>query len=307
MKLTFSCVECQSNTVLRVLRRQDIEPELEQSLIGDQDAFLVPGRELGRTLSEFYNHARLTMGIDDPLAEPKRVHNQAVLAMLPAARELVAESSDALAMAIRISAVGNTMDFSIADTFDVPSLLQDAQELAFSIDDIDRFRARLLEAQTLVLFTDNAGEIVFDRLLLDTIQQVRATAGLPTLDLTVVVKGGPTLNDALREDAHRAGMADIATIVDTGYPAMGIVRGLVSDSTLTLIEDADVVLAKGMANFETTFDDDVIPVHTFYLLKAKCPPVANLVGAPVGTLVLADGALHSPAGRRRTQGESASR
>lgn len=302
VKLTPSCVECQSNTVMRVLKRQDIPLELQEAVLGDQDDYLVPGRELGRSLSEFYNHARERLAIDDPLADAKRQHDEAVLEMLPAARELIAAQPDALQAAIRVSAVGNTLDFSISDSFDVPGLLRDAMELEFAINDIDRLRDRLRTAKDLVLFTDNAGEVVFDRLLLDAVQRWRAEQGLTPLELTVVVKGGPTLNDALREDAELAGMNEIATIADTGYPAMGIIRGLVAPQTLEVIENADVVIAKGMANFETTFEDDVIPLHTFYLLKAKCLPVASLVGAPVGTLVLADGAVHSPAGKATVAG-----
>lgn len=298
MKLTPHCVECQSNTVKRVLKRQPISAALQSEIEQEQAAFLIPGRELGRSLSQYYNHARDRMGIDDPLADAKRQHDDAALAMVPVARDLIATSDDPLLTAIRISAVGNTMDFAISDTFDVPGLLRDAVTLEFGINDIDRLTARLRRARTLVLFTDNAGEVVFDRLLLDAIQQWRADAALPPLDLTVVVKGGPTLNDALREDAQRAGLDAIAAVADTGFPAMGIVRGLVTQDVLDIIESADVVIAKGMANFETTFEDDTIPLRTFYLLKAKCAPVAGLVGTSVDTLVLADGSLRSPAASR---------
>ncbi|WP_051208448.1 damage-control phosphatase ARMT1 family protein [Propionicicella superfundia] len=294
MKLTHSCIECQSKTVLRVLDGHGVTPELRDALLTEQQQFLQPGRELGRSLSEFYAHTRGRIGVDDPLAQAKADNDAAVLGLVPMAQEMIADHPDPLYAAVRVAAVGNMMDFSFGTQFDVHQALLDSLELDFAINDLDRLRDRLRTARDLTLCTDNAGEIVFDRLLLDTIRQWRANEGLPPLRLTVVVKGGPAINDALRADATAARMGEIADVRDTGTASIGVIRSLVEPSTLAHLDAADLILTKGMANFETTVEDDVFRPRTFYLLKAKCAPVAGMLGVPVGSLVLADGAVHRP-------------
>lgn len=294
MKITHSCLECQSQTVQRVLVEQNVAADVRSSLMQDQQRLVRPGDELGRSLSGFYVHTRRRIGVDDPLAAAKHGTNVAALDLVPVARQMIADHADPLFAAVRIAAVGNMMDFSFGSQFDVRKALHDSLSLDFAVNELDRLRERLRSARELTLCTDNAGEIVFDRLLLDAVQRWRAENGLSPLALTVVVKGGPILNDALVADATAAGMDDIAEVIDTGTASIGVIRGFVDASTQARLDVADLILAKGMANFETTFEDDVFRSHAFYLLKAKCAPVASLLGVDVNSLVLADGSIRRP-------------
>jgi uncharacterized protein with ATP-grasp and redox domains len=280
--------------VQRVLIEQEVPVDVRSSLLQDQQRLVRPGDELGRSLSEFYVHTRRRIDVDDPLAAAKHATNLAALKLVPLARQMIADHPDPLFAAVRIAAVGNMMDFSFGSKFDVRQALHDSLALDFAINDLDRLRERLRSAHELILCTDNAGEIVFDRLLLDAVQRWRAEEGLGALALTVVVKGGPILNDALPSDATAAGMDDVAEVIDTGTASIGVIRGWVDASTQARLDAADLILAKGMANFETTFEDDVFRSRAFYLLKAKCAPVAGLLDVGINALVLADGSIRRP-------------
>ena len=121
---------------------------------------------------------------------------------------------------------------------------------------------------------DNAGEIVLDRLLIER---------LPKGRVTVAVRGGAILNDALRADAEEAGLAELARIVDNGCRAPGTPLDAVSPAFRKLFEEADLIISKGQGNYETLSD---VAAPLVFLLKVKCPMVARHIGEPLGSLVV---------------------
>ncbi len=126
----------------------------------------------------------------------------------------------------------------------------------------------------MLYLTDNAGEIAFDRLVVDELKDFGCR-------VTVAVKGGPSLNDALMEDAETVGMAETADgVITTGTDAVGISLSESSEEFVEAYEGADVILAKGMANWETLTEYRA-PCPTLFLLRTKCEPVAEAVGAPL--------------------------
>lgn len=286
------CTECQEKTVARVLSRREVSVELQTELLGTRRAQLTCEDEVGSALSSFYQRVRDEIAIHDPLEQEKHDQDRATLALVPFARRLIADHSDPLLAAVRIAAVGNMIDYTFGEEFDIEGALRDSLDMAFEMNDIDAFRSRLSAASLLVLCTDNAGEVVFDRVLLEAIQQWRRSVGLAPLEITVLVKGGPILNDALVADARLAGMDEVARIMDTGTDTIGILREHLSRAADELLMSADVIISKGMANFETAFEDDEFRRRAFFLLKAKCIPVATIIGVPLNSLVLAEGAAH---------------
>lgn len=133
------------------------------------------------------------------------------------------------------------------------------------------------KARSILYLADNAGEIVFDRILIEA---------LPASRVTVAVRGGPVINDATLADAETAGIHEIATVIDNGSDAPGTLLAECSPEFRARFEAADLVIAKGQGNFETLSDTRK---HIFFLLSVKCPLVAAEVGAPVGSLVVKQG------------------
>jgi len=220
-------------------------------------------------------------GNPDPYAKRKQVSNQRALEVLPLAKNLVSsESSRELRFrkACLCSIVGNVMEFDIPDNpfefTDVEKLIQRAEE-ELAIDEITEIFDKAREAKRLLYLTDNAGEIVFDTLLVQELKKLGA-------HVTVAVKGGPVLNDATMEDAKYVGMHEVADkIITTGTDAVGLIPSECSDEFLSFYNSADFVVAKGMGYAETLTELDLESPHAL-LLRTKCSTVANFFNVSLG-------------------------
>jgi len=227
--------------------------------------------------------ARQEVESGDPYRKVKEISTRRALALYPRLKALLAEADDPLEMAVRLSIAGNIIDFGPAQGYDLWSTVERVAAQPFAIDDRAAFRESLdrvgrgVGATPVLYLADNAGETVFDRLLIET---------LP-VPVVYAVKGSPVLNDATREDAEAAGLDQVATIVDNGVNAMGTVLNRCSADFCRLYDEAEMVIAKGQANYETLSDEGP---RVFFLLQVKCPVIARDAGVPVGSIVLRQGA-----------------
>ncbi|OGD53324.1 hypothetical protein A3K81_02545 [Candidatus Bathyarchaeota archaeon RBG_13_60_20] len=228
----------------------------------------VIGAERGRVI------ARVT-GCADPYMELKREANISGLAMLPRLRALVEEKpeDERLRAACLISCLGNVIDY------DVPgnnSDIEDAMKLigeGFYLDDTNEFKSLILPGSRLLFLTDNAGEIAFDTLVVKELRRLGC-------HVTVAVKAGPSLNDALLEDAEAVGMTKAADeVITTGAAAIGVRLDEAPDWFLERFSSADLIVAKGMANWETLTETPA-PCPLLYVFRTKCEPVARAVRVP---------------------------
>jgi len=225
--------------VLEALRQ--IEPSATPPEIGDRVHRIV----------------RQVAGSDDPYREAKATSTRQALALYPRLQELVREADDPLGVAVRLSIAGNIMDAARFQECDLWDTVERALAQPFAIDDGAAFREALAGASQVLYLADNAGETVFDRVLIEA------------LDPPVVyaVKGGPTLNDATREDALAAGVDQVAEIVSTGSDAPGTILSRCSEEFRKVYEQAELVIAKGQANYETLSEEGP---RVFFLLQTKC-------------------------------------
>ena len=216
-------------------------------------------------------------GNPDPYAEIKARSNAAALRLLEEAQPLVDGAIDPFAMAIRFSIAGNIMDFALTskmDGLDLSSLVK--RTIRKRLDDaaVDALRQAVREAQTILVLGDNAGEIVFDRLLVEQMLPAK---------VIYAVKGSPVINDATREDARVSGMDRLAEIIDTGNDAPGTLLDQCSAPFLEHFNTADLVIAKGQANYETLSEADR---DLFFLTQVKCPVIGRDLNKPVGSWVV---------------------
>lgn len=244
---------------------------LLQLMGNDYNSEAVPsviGAERGRVI------ARMT-GCKDPYRELKKEANQQALELLPGLKKLVedAPENERFRVACLISSLGNVIDYDVpgnnSDLDDALEFLDDG----FYMDDTDEFKAMIKPGSDLLFFTDNAGEIVLDTLVVEELKRLGA-------HVTVAVKGGPSLNDALLDDAEMAGMMKIADeVITTGTDAIGIRLDESPQSFIDRYQNADLIMAKGMANWETLTETPA-PCSLMYIFRTKCEPVARAVGAP---------------------------
>jgi hypothetical protein len=219
------------------------------------------------------------LGVADPFAAQKREQNERMLAHYEQFARLARESADRLKTAMKLAVAANIIDTGIGPVYDFDAALRSVLEREFAVDDSPEFRARLAKARTLLYVLDNAGEVVLDRLLIEQLKGV---------EVTCVVRRSPIINDVTAEDARQAGIAGVARMVDPGVDALGLPLGKCSPEFWKIFRDADLVVSKGQANFETLDEsarDGRFGGKVFYLMLAKCACVAEELGVKVGDAI----------------------
>lgn len=218
-------------------------------------------------------------GNDDPYRKRKKISNEKALTLLAYARKFVEEGyaqQDRFKRACLCAIVGNVMEFDIpGHKFFFSNLrknLRDAgKELA--VDDTNAIYELAKKAHTVLYLADNAGEIVFDTLLVERLKDMGLT-------VSVAVKGSAVINDATLEDAGVSGMTRVAdNVITTGTDAVGFAANEVSSEFLKIYNSVDLVFAKGMGYAETLTENRLKKPHAL-LFRTKCDPVANYFGVP---------------------------
>jgi damage-control phosphatase, subfamily I len=224
---------------------------------------------------KLHRKLRQLSGIADPYKAVKDRFNTMALKMMP---ELVADienSDDPLFMVLRLAVAGNVIDLGVKGGIgegQVHKAVCNTLNEPFH-GEIEDFRDAVLKAQNILYLADNAGEIVFDRLLIELLMPAQ---------VTVAVRGAPVLNDAIREDAELAGLGHFVEVIDNGSDAPGTILADCSEDFRRRFYNADLIIAKGQGNFETLSNEEV---NIYFLFKVKCPVIAAHTGLPVGTHV----------------------
>jgi len=216
-----------------------------------------------------------TTGETDPYHEQKKYYNDIALQLYSRLQNLVEQSLDPLLSAIRIAIAGNIVDFGVGDTFDLEKTVEESLTQEFAIFDYSQFQQQLKEAKTILYLADNTGEIVFDCLLIDTLQKQGK-------QVTVAVRGAPVLNDATLEDARYIGLETQCQVISNGAALPGTVLSETSSLFHKYFHQADLIIAKGQGNLEGLSQ---VKAPLNFLLKAKCEPIARELGVAVGSMV----------------------
>jgi len=281
MKLEVECYECFVKQAVRALRHADSGGAFPHEAMREIfQAFASLAPEASPPIAGTYVHRviRRHTGNPDPYKAEKDLFNTAALAMLPGLRRRIAESADPLDTAVRVAIAGNRIDFGVYASLKVEALAEavgDAMKQPVHGWRRERFKTAINEARSILYLADNAGEIVFDRLLIER---------LPREKITLVVRGSPILNDATFDDARTAGLHDLVEILPNGSDTPGTWLEECSAEFRDRFARADVIVAKGQGNYETLSECD--RAGLFFLLQAKCPVVARRLRCPVGSMVV---------------------
>lgn len=212
----------------------------------------------------------------DRYRQVKEESNRFMLARLGALREAVFSAPDPLRMALQFARTGNYIDFgALHDSMrydELDALLARAKDDIIEETEYRKFRDELSHAKKMLYLCDNAGEIVIDRVVAEVLR-----AEFPKLSPVFCVRGGPALNDALRDDAYAAGLDRFAEVIDSGSNMSGTELAYVGADLLKALAEAEVVLAKGMGNFETMWG---CGKNVYYLFLCKCPRFQQMFGVP---------------------------
>jgi len=279
MKTFFDCIPCVIRQGLDSVRRVTTDETVHEHVL----------RELLRVVSEMdfcqpppaissriHRLIREFTGESDPYRDMKDESNSLAQQMYPNLESRVKRSACPLETAVRLAIAGNSIDVAVKNRVgksDVHEAVENALTAPLN-GGVGMLSDVVARANSILYLTDNAGEIVFDRLLLEQ---------LPLDKITVAVRGAPTLNDATMEDARSVGITDLVEVIDNGSDAAGTILEECSESFRTRFNESDIIIAKGQGNYETLSEVDK---DIFFLLKVKCPLIARHVGCKVGSLVL---------------------
>ncbi len=239
------------------------------------------GEKAGLTSPEIANRflrlIRGISGIRDPYAAFKKEEIRQAFKIFSDARQHV---GDDLRSAVNFAALGNSLDFfkvPLEALAEIPNRIKEG--ILFHQDDLDRLNQFLDEKPQMILYlTDNSGEIYFDLPLYEYLKR-------RSKRIVLVVKGGPALNDLTAEEIKMAGLEEaFDEIADTGADGAGVDWNQTSEKFLSLLNEADLLLSKGMANFETTFFRS-LPLPVFFIFRVKCKAMENFLHASEGSFM----------------------
>jgi len=239
--------------------------------------------EMGRII---YGLVREITSQNDPYKKIKDKSNKLALKLYDRLKHKVSRSDDRLLTAVELAIAGNIIDYGVKNSLDVNKELNkilNEEKKTLKKEDSTIFKFRhfkeaLSKTGNILYLADNAGETVFDRLLIEEIKRIDRNK-----KVIYAVKEKPIINDALVEDAYICGIDKIAKVISCGSDAPGTVLSLCSKDFLKVYKEADMIISKGQGNFEA-LSQEKRPI--FFLFMAKCPVVAKDVGCNLGDVIL---------------------
>ncbi|MBW2567807.1 MAG: DUF89 family protein [Deltaproteobacteria bacterium] len=276
MKTYFDCFPCFLSQALRAARiATDDERKVKKVL--DEVGLMLKDIPLESSPPEsgrlIYRKVSEITGNGDPFREIKDKSTKKALSLYPSLKSHVEKSDDSLLTAIRIAIAGNVIDFGPNRSFDIEKDTDRTLKKDFVICDYGRFKDCLDKADEILYIGDNAGECVFDKVLIEEMKK-------PTI---YVVRNTPVINDATYEDAVKVGIDKVATILSSGTDAPGTVLKTCNSEFMNVYKKSRLIISKGQGNYEA-LSNEKSPV--FFLLTVKCQVIANDIGAVEGDIIL---------------------
>lgn len=269
MQVSAACIRCMADRQEeRIQRRTDLDEQIKAKymkavlrVIGEsKDGTSAP--ELVEEISKVYESF---FGKEQEYTKIKYEHNEKMMFAEQEIQSNIERAEDPLAQAILYARTGNYIDYGAMDVVDegiLKELIQKAAQETLDAENYHSFRQDLEQAKTLVYVTDNCGEIVLDKVLIQEMQKQ-----YPALQIAVLVRGREALNDATIEDAEQVGLMKLVPVVGNGTGIAGTVLEKITEEARKLLKEADVILAKGQGNFESMYG---CGLNVYYLFLCKC-------------------------------------
>ncbi len=285
MNITNECVKCIIYQIEKATKVLNLDEELSKSIM----------KEVKKRAENFsfedtppfvakdvYQYLAKRTNLDDPLEKIKQKSIQKAISYIPFIEEKIKNSEDKLFTAIKAAVAGNVIDFSTKEEFSLDDEINSIFETEFAINDYEVFKKELEETNSLIILSDNAGENVFDKILIKTIKNI-----YPKLTIYYATREKPIINDITTKEALQIGIDKYCNVISTGVDTPGLEKKQASRDFLELFDKTPLVLSKGMGNFECleNYHDKKI----FFLFKVKCEVVANTISRNLGEIVLKRG------------------
>ena len=276
MKTYLDCLPCMMTQALRTGRIATDNEEIIKKILDEVGSSIknVPMHNTpAQTGAIVYHIVKEITGVVDPYKQIKAESIAEALELYPKLEAYISNADDKLLTAIRIAIAGNVVDFGINKKYDLEPELHKIMDQEFGIFDYSKFKEELSRAKSVLYIGDNAGESVFDKILIEQL----------SVPVTYVVRGIPIINDVTVEDAIDSGIDDVAEIISSGTTAPGTIMELCTNNFVEKFENADMIISKGQGNYEGLSN---VNRQVFFLLKAKCHIIAKHLNVVEDDIVL---------------------
>lgn len=275
MELFLDCLPCVLRQVLEASRMSTEDIRLHHEIISEAIGIINQYRAYSNAPELCRETQRIVIektGEYDPYRQIKQRDIQTALRIYPMLKQYL-RGNGGIYWALKTAAIGNVLDSAVGAGCDIEKNIEAELKKSFAVCDADLFERRLKTAKSILVIADNAGETVFDRVLLEELLHP---------NVTYAVRSAPALNDATEEYAKAAGLAEYARIISTGCDVPGVLLKECGEEFLDIFYNADIVISKGQGNYETLSE---CGRDVYFLLKAKCPVISRLLGVDLNEYV----------------------
>ncbi len=285
MNITNECVKCIVGQIDKATKLLNLEKKLSLEIMNE-----VENRALSFSFKdtppfvakEVYEYLALKTGLDDPLEALKQESIKKATTYIPLIESKIKNSEDKLFIAIKAAVAGNVIDFATTEEFSLDEEINSIFDTNFAINDYKVFKEKLEKTKELIILSDNAGENVFDKILVKTIKEL-----YPKIKIYYATRGKAIINDITTKEAYQIGIDKYCEVISSGVDTPGLEKKQADKKFLELFHNVPLVLSKGMGNFECleSYKDD----RVFFLFKVKCEVVASQISRTLGEIILKKG------------------
>lgn len=285
MNITNECVKCIVGQIEKATKLLNLEENLSNEIM-EEVKKRASKFDFSRTppfvAKDVYEYLAQKTGKDDPLEKLKQESIKKASQYIPYLEEKIEQSKDKLFASIKAAVAGNVIDFATTKEFCLDEEINNIYQTDFAVNDYEVFKYQLEKSDKLIILADNAGENVFDKILIKTIKEL-----YPNLKIFYAPRGKAIINDITVKEALQVGIDKYCEVISSGVDTPGLEKSQADKNFLEFFESAPLVLSKGMGNFECleSYKDKRI----FFLFKVKCDVVANKISRNLGEIILKRG------------------
>jgi len=285
MKISKECYLCIFNQIFNLTNRLELDENTSSKVIRETAKKLAKydlSFEPPVIASDVYESVSKIVNKEDLFEEDKVKSIQEALKLKPILKKRLTKSKNRLLESCKIAVAGNVIDLGVNQEYNIEKEIKNIFEMDFYRNDFDKFDKKLKAAKTICYLADNAGENVFDEILIETIKEL-----YPDIKVYYIVRGKPVINDVTVKDLKGLEIFEIAEVIDSGVDSPGFCLEKANEKSKDIFYNSDMVISKGMGNFECIFDECERKV--FYLFKVKCDVVAKKSKSKKGEYMLFKG------------------
>jgi uncharacterized protein with ATP-grasp and redox domains len=281
MNISTECISCIFSQSLRVAQTLRLDDKKTKELL-DLSSSFIPKFSLNNNppvnATEMYEALAQFLQTNDIYKDAKDQAAQKAQTLIPVCKKMIAEAIDPLTVAGKIAIAGNVIDLATKKNFNLDNEIDSILHSDLARDHFSDLNRRMVSAQHLAYFADNAGEHIFDKLYIKTIKEC-----YPKLNIYYFTRGNPIINDVTYEEALRDGLDEYCTIINSGVRTPCIIFDNMATDAYQTLQTCDFIIAKGMGNYECLNDE--FSKEIYFLLKVKCEVVASSLNLQIGDLV----------------------